>query len=115
MSTRYASYSEGRAHFKLLLDAAHRGRAATVSRGANETAAVVNAAKLRSTLAQLVPRPVTVAENDGWSIFLPGVPVAADGDSIDEAIAEFLAALREYAADWQDRLYLAPNRENDWG
>lgn len=39
------------------------------------------------------------------------------GHPVDEAIAidEFLLALREYAHDWQERLYLAPNRHSDWG
>jgi hypothetical protein len=58
---------------------------------------------------------VATAEGDGWSVVLVGVPVAADGDSFDEAIDEFLLALREYAQDWQERLCLAPSRHNDWG
>lgn len=49
-----------------------------------------------------------VAEAGGWSVFIPGLPVAADGASLDEAVREMVDALREYADDWQDRLHRAP-------
>jgi len=59
--------------------------------------------------------PKVVAEADGWSVFIPGVPVAVDGKTLDDAVAEMTAALREYAADWRDHLRGAPNhRENRW-
>jgi predicted RNase H-like HicB family nuclease len=46
-----------------------------------------------------------VLEGDGWSVFIPGRPVAADGRTFYEAIEEMLQALREYVQDWQDRLF----------
>lgn len=51
----------------------------------------------------------------GWSVFIPGVPVAADGATFDGAIDEMIDALREYAEDWQDRLLDAPNHREQWG
>ena len=42
-------------------------------------------------------RPVhaqAVAENDGWSIMLPGLPLVADGDSFDGAVADMVDPLR---------------------
>lgn len=50
-----------------------------------------------------------VAENDRWSILIPGLPVAADGATLDHALQEMIAALRSYAEDWADHLRLAPN------
>lgn len=50
-----------------------------------------------------------VAENGGWSILMPGLPVTADGATLDEALQEMIAALRTYAEDWSDHLRLAPN------
>ena len=47
--------------------------------------------------------------------FIPGLPVAADGETFDEAITEMVAALREYAEDWQDHLLHAPNHRDNWG
>jgi hypothetical protein len=61
-----------------------------------------------------VPQPVAVAEEGGWSVVLPGVPVAADGTRFDEAVEEFVLALREYSEDWVDRLHRVPNHARQW-
>lgn len=116
MSTvHYDSYTEARAHLKDLLDAAGQGMVATVRRD-DERAAVVDAERLRYALARLCPSNAeVVGENGGWSVFLPGLPIAADGATFDEAIDEMTDALREYAEDWQDRLRLAANHRENWG
>jgi hypothetical protein len=112
--THYDSYTDARAHFKDLLDAAERGRVATVRRDAGRTA-VVDVERLRTSLATLSPsRAQVVAEAGGWSVFIPGLPVAADGATFDEAIVEMIDSLREYADDWQERLLDAPNHRNNW-
>ncbi len=112
--THYDSYTDARAHLKDLLDAAERGRVATVRRDAGRTA-VVDVERLRTSLATPIPsRAQVVAEAGGWSVFIPGLPVAADGATFDEAIAEMIDALREYAEDWQERLLDAPNHRNNW-
>lgn len=114
-AVHYDSYSEARAHLKDLLDAAERGQVATVRRD-SATAAVVDVERLRHFLASIVPsRAEVVPEGGGWSVFIPGLPVAADGGSFDEAIAEMVDALREYAEDWQQRLLDAPNHRDNWG
>ncbi|MBB5959945.1 putative RNase H-like HicB family nuclease [Saccharothrix tamanrassetensis] len=72
--------------------------------------------RLRHFLASIVPsRAQVVPEAGGWSVFIPGLPVAADGASFDEAITEMVDALREYAEDWQERLLNAPNHRDNWG
>ncbi|MFJ6621153.1 prevent-host-death protein [Kitasatospora sp. NPDC091335] len=114
-AVHYESYTEARAHLKDLLDAAGQGRVATVRRDAG-CAAVVDAGRLRRTLTVLCPsKAEVVAEGGGWSVFFPGLPVAADGGTFDEAIDEMVDALREYAEDWQDRLRNAPNHRDNWG
>jgi len=110
----YDTYSEARSHFKELLDAAESGRPALVQRE-GATTAVVDAVRLRDFLALgLSSRAELLAEGGGWSVFIPGVPVAADGASVDEALDEMVDALRDYAADWQDHLYSAPNHRANW-
>jgi len=112
--THYDSYTEARAHLKDLLDAAERGRVATVRRDAGRTA-VVDVERLRSSLASLsLWRAQVVAEAGGWSVFIPGLPIAADGATFDEAVVGMIDALREYAEDWQERLLDAPNHQNNW-
>jgi predicted RNase H-like HicB family nuclease len=59
-------------------------------------------------------RAQVVAEAGGWSVFIPGLPVAADGATLDEALDEMTLAQREYAEDWQNRLLDAPNHANNW-
>ena len=114
-SVHYDSYTEARAHLKDLLDAAEKGRVATVRRD-SVTTAVVDVARLRHFLVSLVPsRAEVVSEAGGWSVFIPGLPVAADGATFDEAVAEMIDALREYADDWQERLLDSPNHGGNWG
>lgn len=111
----YETLTEGRAHFKDLLDAAESGRPASVRRE-NKQSAIVDAARLRHALTRLCPAEAEmVAEGDGWSIFIPGLPVAADGESPEQALDEMVLALREYADDWQDHLLHAPNHAQRWG
>ncbi|MFC7545499.1 hypothetical protein [Plantactinospora sp. GCM10030261] len=111
----YESYTDARAHLKDLLDAAERGRVATVRRDARTTA-FVDQERLRRFLKAVCPSNAqAVAEDGGWSIFIPGLPVAADAATFDEAVQETITALREYAEDWQDRLLDAPNHAGNWG
>lgn len=114
MSVSYDSYSEARSHLKELLDAAESGRPALVGREGVRSA-LVDADRLRMLIAEQLPSHAQlVPEAGGWSVFLPGVPVAADGASSEEALAEMVVALREYADDWQVRLLHAPNHKGNW-
>ncbi len=114
-AVHYDSYTDARNNLKNLLDAAENGQVATVRRE-SATTAVLDAARLRYFLASVVPsRAQVVQEAGGWSVFIPGLPIAADGTTFDEAITEMVEALREYAQDWQDRLLHAPNHRENWG
>jgi antitoxin (DNA-binding transcriptional repressor) of toxin-antitoxin stability system len=111
----YRSAREAREHFKDILDAADDGRPATVTRDARRVAAV-DADRLVHFLTSVRPSGAeAVAENDGWSLFIPGLPVAADGATLDEAASEMVDALRDYAEEWADHLRLAPNHAENWG
>jgi predicted RNase H-like HicB family nuclease len=111
----YDTVSEARAHFSALIDAAEAGVPATVRRD-RRRAAVVDAERLRHFLVTVRPaRAEVVAEGDGWSVLLPGLPIAADGETFEEALDEMVVALREYAEDWADHLRHAPNHEQNWG
>jgi predicted RNase H-like HicB family nuclease len=114
-AVHFDSYTDARAHLKALLDAAERGLVATVRRD-SATTAIVDVKRLRHYLAAVTPsRAQVVPEAGGWSIFIPGLPVAADGVTFDGAVDEMIDALREYAEDWQDHLLDAPNHRENWG
>lgn len=110
----YEKVSDARDNFKALLDAASHGRPATVRRD-DQTAAVVDADRLRYFLAKICPNATVVSESGSWWVFITGLPISADGSTLDEALDETVAALREYAEDWQDHLSTAPNHAGNWG
>lgn len=115
VTTQYDNMTEGRKHFKDLLDAAEDGRPASVRRDSHR-AAVVDAERLRYALTRLhASGAQMVVEAGGWSIFIPGLPIAGDGADMDEALDEMVLALREYVEDWADHLRHAPNHVGNWG
>jgi hypothetical protein len=114
-TAHYGSYTDARTHLKDILDAAEQGRPVIIQRDATRTA-VVDADRLRDFLAKInTARAEVVFEAGGCAVFIPGLPVAADGADLDEALAEMVNALREYAEDWQDHLHVAPNHRDNWG
>ncbi len=59
-------------------------------------------------------RAVVEPDGDGWSVFLPDLPLAADGATRDEALAAMIETLREYVEAWDERLHAALNHaENE--
>jgi len=110
----YATVAAGRAHLKELLDAAEAGTPASMRRDVRSFA-VVDAERLRRFLASMGVRAEVLAEDGGWSIFVPGVPVAVDGATFTDAVEAMVQALREYADDWIDHLSTAPNHRDNWG
>jgi predicted RNase H-like HicB family nuclease len=112
-SVWFDSMADGRAHLRELLDAAAHGFPAGLSRD-RVGFAVVDAVRLRQLLATHARQPEVIAEAEGWSVFIPETPVAADGSTLDEAVDEMVDALREYAADWVDRLSTTPNHAVNW-
>ena len=115
MQTRhFESYTAARTHLRGLLDAAHAGYVTTIVRE-RERYTVVDGDVLRAQLATLLPsRAVVAAEGGGWAAFLPGLPLSGEGDDLDGALDDLIEALREYAADWNERLLNAPNHRGNW-
>lgn len=110
----FPSYSEARANLRGVLDAANSGVVTTLERD-HTRFAVVDGELLRSQLAALRPAgAVVTAEGGGWSAFLPGLPVSGEGEDLDAAIDDLIDALRDYAADWNDRLHIASNHQDNW-
>jgi len=70
------------------------------------------ASLLRDVLHHALPAPEVVAEDGGWTVLLPGFPVAADGATLEEALRDFVSALRDYADVWDDRLHRAVNHQH---
>ena len=114
-SRAFLTYTDARKGLRQVINRACSGVPVGI-RSRDRTVTVVSAEALRGVLrsSPQLPRPLVVAENGGWSVLLPGTPVAAEGDSMDQASAEFVLALREYAEDWEERLHSAPNHRPNW-
>ncbi|WP_035288395.1 type II toxin-antitoxin system HicB family antitoxin [Actinokineospora spheciospongiae] len=107
-------FNDARTHLKELFNAALRGHVATVRRD-NSQVVLVDGDRMRHFLASIISSKAEVVnEGGGWSVFIPGLPVAADGATFNDAIDEMVDALREYADDWQERLSVAPNHQENW-
>ena len=111
----YLSYTDTRSQLREVLDTAEAGMPIGVQRHGKQVA-LIESGKLREVLldSRRLGRPEAVAEAGGWSVLLPGTPIAADGADLDEAVDEFVSALREYAEDWETRLRFAPNHLHRW-
>ena len=112
---QFLTYTESRRRLREVLDAAEAGKPTGIERRGSRVA-LVERDRLQGLLAESwrLGRPEAVAEAGGWSVFLPGTPIAAAGGDLDEAVEEFIEALREYAEDWEERLRLATNHEHLW-
>lgn len=111
----FLSYTDTRNRLKEVLDTADQGVPVGVERHGRRVV-MMDMARLAELLANSprLRRPEAVAEGNGWSVFLPGTPIAADGADLEEATEEFVTVLREYADDWIERLRLAPNHARHW-
>ncbi len=99
--TRFLTASAARAHMKDLLDTAGERIPVQIRRG-DQRVVVVDGEFFTELLSEprAVPTPEVFAENDGWTVVLPGTPISADSTDFNECVEDFLGALQEYADDW---------------
>lgn len=113
--TRVYGFTQARESMKAILDSSQRGGLSMISRPDGTPAAVVNAESLRHYLAMTVESNVQVVNEDGvWAVFMPGQPLAAEATELEDALEDFVDALRDYAEDWEDHLHAAPNHRGNW-
>jgi len=112
---KYETATAARAAFKSVLDATERGRTVTVVRD-DYVAAIVAADRLQDYFARTVsPHAKAFFEDGLWVVLLENRPFASEGTSLEDAVADLIESLREYADDWDERLQSAPNHASNWG
>lgn len=112
---RVYGFTQARESLKAILDSSERGGLSMISRPDRAPAAVVNGESLRHHLASTVVPNVQVVNEDGaWAVFMPGQPLASEASVLEEALEDFVDALRDYAEDWEDHLHAAPNHRENW-
>jgi hypothetical protein len=117
MLLEFDKITEARAHLREIYDSAASGVPALVRRENDPPVAVVRADSLKEALRVLCPVDVQVrlAADGSASMWVPGLPVSAQGGDFDAAARELLAALRDYADAWADDLRRYPNHADNWG
>jgi hypothetical protein len=72
---------------------------------------------LRHYLEVVIPSRAQVNLEDSglWSASLPGVPLWAEAPTYEAVIEAMIGELREYAAEWREELFGAPNHRENWG
>jgi PHD/YefM family antitoxin component YafN of YafNO toxin-antitoxin module len=112
--TTYPSFTEARKSLKDILDAVEDGAMVTIERG-GRAAVVTDRNRMRELLLTAVPPTArVVAEHGAWVIVIPDTPLAAEGESLDAAIDDLVANLREYASEWGEHFAAAPNHAGNW-
>lgn len=110
----YDSFTDARKSLKQILDSAESGSVISIKRGARSTV-VADRDRFRELLAKATPsRAMVVAEDNAWVIVIPDSPFAAEAQSLDDAITDLIANLRDYASEWQEHFAAAPNHANNW-
>jgi hypothetical protein len=72
---------------------------------------------LRHYLEVVVPSQVQVTLEDSglWSASVPSVALWAEAETYEAVIEAMIRELREYAAEWREDLFEAPNHRENWG
>lgn len=112
----YEKITEARSHLKDIYDSAQRGVPSLVRREQDSPIVIVKADSFKRALRALCPiEPQVRFTESNVSMWLPGLPVSAEGTDFDAAETEFIAALRDYAELWVEDLGGFPNHADNWG
>ena len=103
-------YSEARSNLKKVYDDVVRGNVALIKRRGSRPVAVWDVAEAAELLAELFPMDPQVSFGDGHvAMWLPNLPVHAEGRDFDEAAESLVDALLDYVQLWEEELRHAPN------
>lgn len=116
MSTISYSFSDARVSLRSILDTSERVGISTIRRREHhDPAAIVNARLLRDFFESTVENNVQLASEDGvWLMYMPGQSFAAEANTLDEVIADFIEGLRDYAETWAEHFSTASNHSKNW-
>lgn len=110
----YPTFSGARTHLKDVLDANAQGRTVTLGRD-GALSAVVPLERLRDYIFRTVsPRVRLSTEGAKVIALMENRPFVSEGADVDDALADLVLSLREYAEDWDDHLKDAPNHRDAW-
>lgn len=118
----YDTLKDGRDNLSAVLDAAQDGLLVSLSRGRSRreisagSVAVVKTAVLQDLLEKIVADSIEAtynADDELHTVAVRGLPLAAEGQSLSDALDDLVDEIRDYCDDWVDRLRYALNHEGN--
>lgn len=87
-----------------------------IERNQERDVALVNAAEYGHLLEERAPFRIEMSFQEGSvACWILGLPVHAEGDTLEEALQELAVALIDYASTWEKYLRHAPNHSQNVG
>lgn len=118
----YSTLKDSRDHLSEVVDTAQDGLMVSMSRGRSKrdaragSVSVIKTAVLRDILEKLVADSVESEYNENdqlHTVAIKGLPLAAEGETLSDAVDELVDDIRIYEEDWIARLRFAPNHEGN--
>lgn len=119
---QYDTFKQSRDHLADVIDTAQEGLLVSLRRGRSNreiragSVAVVKTAVLQELLEKIVAdsiESVYNAEDGLHTVAVRGLPLAAEGESLSDALDDLVGEIRDYCDDWIYRLRFAPNHEGN--
>ncbi len=76
--------------------------------------ALVDVERLLTAFAAASPQARVVHDGGRWCLFVPGLPVLAEGPTVNDMLDDAVGVLREYADDWIDGLCEPEESDAQW-
>ncbi len=112
----YAKITDARAAMADIYDSAERNFIVDITREDDAPIAVIRKDSLVALLRAKCALEPKVHFSDGGpvSIWLEGLPISAQGDSLEAAEIELIRSLRDFSQTWLDDLHEYPNHRDNW-
>jgi hypothetical protein len=112
----YAKITDARAAIADIYDSAGRNLVVDITREDDAPVAVIRKDALVSLLhAKCTFDPKLHFSDDGYvSMWLEGLPISAEGSSLEDAETELIASLRDFTQTWLEDLREYPNHRSNW-
>ena len=109
-------FTEARSQLSQLYSRLKNGGVVVIERNHQRDVVLANAAEYGRLLEAQAPFHVEIhAGGESVAAWIRGLPVHAEGDTIDAAVEGLAAALVDYASTWEKHLHSAPNHRDNVG
>ncbi len=109
-------FTEARSQLSQLYSRISGGGVEVIERNQERDVVIANASEYRQLLERQAPFRIEVRFGArSVAAWIKGLPVHAEGETVEEALDELALALVDYASTWEKHLRHAPNHEENIG